>query len=114
MYHSLAVVLPALLLCAGRPRSSFCQGPGRHAEGHTEFETSLAGELKEQVQPVLSKVLTRLCNPLVNKFCVRGGPPQLLSALQHTFEWLHEEAPLRTWLRAELTKHVDLSFVCEV
>lgn len=79
-----------------------------------EFETSLAGELKEQVQPVLSKVLTRLCNRLVNKFCVRGGPPQLLSALQHTFEWLHEEAPLRTWLRAELTKHVDLSFVREV
>lgn len=79
-----------------------------------EFETSLAGVLKEQVQPVLSKVLTRLCNRLVNKFCVRGGPPQLLSALQHTFEWLHEEAPLRTWLRAELTKHVDLSFVREV
>lgn len=80
----------------------------------TAFEKQVVDELGKQVKPILSQALARVCNRLVKKFCVRGGPPQLRSALQPAYEWRHDDAPLRTWLRAELSKHVDLSFVLKV
>lgn len=84
----------------------------------TEFEERMEKLVDAQLETAVRDIMQRVCNRLVSKFCGpaprKGNLLRLGSVLRSSTQWRHPEAPLHTWLDAELTKRVDLGFLLKV
>lgn len=80
-----------------------------------EFATALAAKVDANVAPVSAGIMARMSTRLVAGFCTSPTRvAQLISALQAPYEWRHPVAPIYSWLKSELARWVDLSFVWQV